>query len=232
MSDKVEPNSIEIEPRHSLAGFQQQAMEGLQNTIKRVAQYHEDKPEHRREISLKSGVMLLQSPTGSGKTLTLGRTIEGLRGQIIGKVVWFWFAPYTGLVSQTREALNSQCGSLHLRDIYKDRESNNARDGDVFVQTWASMASRKKDARKVRRTNERVLSADDMLENLRADGFKVGVIIDEAHLNFGASAKAAAELYLDILRPDFTILATATPNDDKLQAVSYTHLTLPTILLV
>jgi len=212
----------ESDPRYSLTGFQQLAMEGLQDTIKRVAWYHEEKPEHRREISLKSGVMLLQSPTGSGKTLTLGRTIEGLRGQVIGKVVWFWFAPYAGLVSQTRDALNAQCGSLRLRDIYTDRESSNARDGDVFVQTWASMASRKKDARKVRRTNERVLSADDMLENLRADGFKVGVIIDEAHLNFGASASAAASLYLDVLRPDFTILATATPNDDKLEAFERT----------
>lgn len=208
----------EDEARYSLAGFQQQAMEGLQDTVKRVAWYHEKQPEHRREISLKSGVMLLQSPTGSGKTLTLGRTIEGLRGQVVGKVVWFWFAPYAGLVAQTRDALNAQCGSLRLRDIYTDRESSNARDGDVFVQTWASMASRKAESRKVRRTSERVLSVDDMLENLRADGFHVGVIIDEAHLNFGASASAAASLYLDVLRPDFTVLATATPNDDKLEA--------------
>ena len=52
---------------------------------------------------------------------------------------------------------------------------------------------------------------------LRSDGFTVGVVIDEAHLNFGASAHAAAEFYLEALQPDFSILATATPNDDKLE---------------
>lgn len=41
-------------------------------------------------------------------------------------------------------------------------------------------------------------------------------MIDEAHLNFGASAEAAAKFYLNTLRPDFTLLATATPHDDKL----------------
>ncbi len=47
-------------------------------------------------------------------------------------------------------------------------------------------------------------------------------MIDEAHLNFGASAKVAAEFYLEHIRPDFTILATATPNDDKLDAFERT----------
>ena len=62
------------------------------------------------------------------------------------------------------------------------------------------------------------MSLDDMLAVLRDDGYFIGVVIDEAHLNFGASAKVAAEFYLDHIRPDFTILATATPNDEKLDA--------------
>ena len=55
------------------------------------------------------------------------------------------------------------------------------------------------------------------MADLRDSGFQIGVVIDEAHLNFGTSAKASADLYLDILQPDFTILATATPNDRKLE---------------
>lgn len=203
--------------RLSLAGYQQQAMEGLQGAIRRVGWYHQDRPKDRLAIGRQSGVMLLQAPTGSGKTLVLGRTLEGLRGDVVGKIVWFWFAPYAGLVTQTRDALSVQCGSLRLRDLTKDREASGARDGDVFVQTWAALAARNADSKRVRRTTERVLSADDMIADLRADGFQIGVVIDEAHLNFGTNAGAAADLYLNVLSPDYTILATATPHDDKLE---------------
>ena len=87
----------------------------------------------------------------------------------------------------------------------------------MFVQTWAAVAAQNKEARTVRRTKEDTLSLDDFIADLRADEFFIGVVIDEAHLNFGASANAAASFYLETLQPDFTILATATPNDDKLQ---------------
>lgn len=198
--------------------FQLPAVEALSGVVRTVARYHLERPEARREIALKSGVTLLQSPTGSGKTLMLGRVLEGLKGTLPRNVVWFWFAPFSGLVAQTREALAMQCGGLRLRDVSVDRDSDSARDGDVFVTTWASVAANNKDARKVRRSAESALSLDDMVANLRADGTFMGVVIDEAHLNFGASAKAAADFYLNTLQPDFTLLATATPNDDKLEA--------------
>lgn len=162
--------------------------------------------------------MLLQAPTGSGKTLILGRTIERTIGALPTKTVWFWFAPYSGLVAQTIDALGEQCPGIRLRDIATDRVVGGLRDGDVFVQTWAAVAARNKDARLVRRSSEKTLSLDDMLAALRADGVGVGVVIDEAHLNFGATARAAADFYLDVLQPDFTLLATATPNDEKLVA--------------
>lgn len=203
--------------RLALATFQQEAVVGLQATVIRVAEYHTANPEHRREVALKNGVMLLESPTGSGKTLIVGRTLEGLRGELPNKCVWFWFAPYSGLVAQTRETLNQQCAGLRLRDIYTDREPTGTRDGDVFAQTWAAVAAQNKNARTVRRTKEDTLSLDDLIADLRAVGFFIGVVIDEAHLNFGASATAAANFYLETLQPDFTILATATPNDEKLQ---------------
>jgi type III restriction enzyme len=203
--------------RWPLAGFQQEAMAGLQATILRVAEHHIGNPGHQREIALKTGVMLLESPTGSGKTLILGRTLEGLRGDLPRKCVWFWFAPYTGLVTQTQEALSQQCGALRLRAVYSDREPAGTRDGDVFLQTWAAVAAHNKNARTVRRRKEDLLSLDDFIASLRDELFFIGVVIDEAHLNFGASATAAAQFYLDTLQPDFTVLATATPNDDKLQ---------------
>jgi type III restriction enzyme len=208
----------EVEDLHGLADYQREAVDALQSTIARVADHIDTRPDHRREIALKSGAMLLQAPTGSGKTLILGRTIEGLIGALPMKTVWFWFAPYAGLVVQTRDALAEQCPGIRLRELATDRAVSGLRDGDVFVQTWAAVAANNKDARKVRRTREDGLSLDDMLVLLRESGVAVGVVIDEAHLNFGASAGAAAKFYLEALQPDFTLLATATPNDEKLEA--------------
>jgi type III restriction enzyme len=206
------------EARLSLAGYQTRAVTDLIGVIERVARYHDEQPGQRQQIALKAGAALLQSPTGSGKTLILGRVLEGLRGRLTRPVVWFWFAPYAGLVTQTREALVEQCGSLRVRDVATDREPMGTRDGDVFIQTWATVAASNKDARKVRRTSESALSFDELIAALRSQGFFVGVVIDEAHLNFGASASVAADFYLNTIQPDFTVLATATPSDEKLEA--------------
>jgi type III restriction enzyme len=203
--------------RLSLATYQQKAVDAIGETLRYVAELHTREPLQRTKIARELGVILLQAPTGSGKTLMLGRTLEAIRGKLDAKTVWFWFAPYSGLVAQTKSALAAQCGSLRLRDVYADREATGARDGDVFVQTWASVAVVKKESRKVRTDKEAALSIDSMIEELRERGFRIGVVIDEAHLNFGSGAAATADFYLNVLSPDYTILATATPSDAKLE---------------
>jgi hypothetical protein len=92
-------------------------------------------------------------------------------------VVWLWFAPFAGLVSQTRDALGEQASSLRLRDISSDREAVGSRDGDVFVQTWATVAANNANARKVRRELEDKLSIDQLIAEWRSRGFFVGVVI-------------------------------------------------------
>lgn len=203
---------------YSLAGFQREGVNALTGAIGWVAKQIESQPERRREVALRNGGMLLEAPTGSGKTLILGRTLEATVGALRTNTVWFWFAPFAGLVTQTREALAAQCPRLRLRDLTVDRTATGSRDGDVFVATWGLVATNNVNARRVRSGNESVATLDAMLEALRADGFAIGAVIDEAHLNFGSSARVAADFYLQVLQPDFTLLATATPNDDKLEA--------------
>ena len=70
--------------------------------------------------------MLLQAPTGSGKTLMLGRTIEGIIGKLPMKCVWFWFAPYSGLVTQTLDSLAEQLRTQYVLGFYS---TNEKRDG-------------------------------------------------------------------------------------------------------
>jgi len=211
------PLKLDVIPRHVLADYQDEAVQSLSNVIERAVEQQVHFPEKRRDIAKHGGVMLLQAPTASGKTLMLGRTLEGLVGRLPRKTIWFWFSPFTGLVNQTAEALSEQCPGLRLRDATRDREPSLARDGDVFIHTWNAVAANNKDARKVRRVTEDTYSLDQMLELLRLDNYAIGVVIDEAHLNFGMGAQAAANFYLTHLQPDVTILATATPKDEKLK---------------
>lgn len=200
-----------------LKPFQRERSDTILDVFRDTAAKIEADPVKRPAIALAQGVVLLRSPTGSGKTLTMGRTLERAIGALPRKTAWFWFAPYGGLVAQTREALSGQCPGLRVRDLKTDRDPAAARDGDVFFATWASVASAKKDAKVARRVDDDATSIDLTIAALRADGWYVGAVIDEAHANFGGSAKQAAEFYLKVLRPDFTLLATATPKDKALE---------------
>jgi hypothetical protein len=202
--------------RHSLAGFQQDAVNSMAATIRQIATDISRRPEEARTIALQAGTLLLQSPTGSGKTLMLGRALEAVTGTLPQPTVWLWFAPFAGLVEQTKDALSAQCPGLRLRNLAADREALTTRDGDVFVQTWAAVATKNKDARRIRSETEGAKSLDTMLDILRDEGFRIGVVIDEAHIAF-RSATEATRFYLDVLQPDITLLATATPNDERLR---------------
>lgn len=46
-----------------------------------------------------NGYLLLEAPTGAGKTLMAGHIVE--RFSHVEDVVWFWFAPFKGVVDQT-----------------------------------------------------------------------------------------------------------------------------------
>jgi len=199
-----------------LKPFQCDGSDAILEVIMDTAAKIEVDTSRRADIALAQGVVMLCSPTGSGKTLTMGRTLERTIGALPRRTAWFWFAPYAGLVAQTRDALAGQCPSLRIRDLRADRDPAASRDGDVFVSTWASVAAANKDARAVRRDDDDAISIDLTIAALRADGWYIGAIIDEAHANFGGSARQAAAFYHDVLRPDFAILATATPNDRTL----------------
>jgi superfamily II DNA or RNA helicase len=209
------PNDDALLP---LKGFQQQARNVLAQVITETDRFIEADPSRSREIALQVGVSLLRSPTGSGKTLTIGRSLESVVGQLSRKTVWIWLTPYSGLVTQSRDALAEQCPGLRLRDVSADRTVGMVRDGDVYVTTWSSVATENKDARIIRRDDEYTPGFDLFIAALRAIGFRIGLVIDEAHQNFGTTAVQASAFYSNVLAPDFTLLATATPRDQQLQA--------------
>lgn len=164
----------------------------------------------RRRVFAYNGACLLKAPTGAGKTLIAGTVAEELSQE--DKLVWLWFAPFKGLVGQAAMSLRDHHPGLRVRDLSSDRRAAGTRSGDTFVLTWASVVARSADARKIRTDNEQLASLDDFLADLREEGFHIGVIIDEAHHGIGAKTQSV-EFFRDVLRPDYTLMVTATPDD-------------------
>jgi len=165
--------------------------------------------DSRRAASAHNGCVLIQAPTGAGKTLIAGLIAEEFAQDT--KIVWLWFTPFAGLVEQARIAIKSQFQGLRVRDIGSDRVAHSSRSGDVFVTTWAAVSGRK-DGKRLRRDGDESVSLDGLLEQLRQKGFKVGVLVDEAHHTF-TSGTEALKYYREVVQPDFTLMITATPDD-------------------
>lgn len=164
----------------------------------------------RRRVFAYNGACLLKAPTGAGKTLVAGTVAEEFSQE--EKLVWLWFAPFKGLVGQAAMSLRDHHPGLRVRDLSTDRRAAGTRSGDTFVLTWASVVARSADARKLRTDNEQLASLDDFLADLRGAGFRIGVIIDEAHHGIGAKTQSV-EFFREVLRPDYTLMVTATPDD-------------------
>ncbi|HRE17685.1 MAG TPA: hypothetical protein PLW86_11585, partial [Rhodocyclaceae bacterium] len=96
------------------------------------------------------------------------------------------------------------------------RKTIGMKSGDVFVTTWASVAAAKKETRKVHSGSDFALALGALIAELRGDGFRIGVLVDEAHHGF-ARANEAVSLYREMLRPEFTLMITATPDDQDVE---------------
>lgn len=162
-----------------------------------------------------NGYLLIEAPTGAGKTLMAGTLVEKFSHE--ERVVWFWFAPFKGVVGQTAAFLREQFHGLRLRELADDRATDMSRQGDVFVTTWQTVATRVKDKRNVRKEGETNPSIDRLVAELRRQGFRIGVVVDEAHHGFGEGTQAA-KFFKEVLQPEYTVLITATPDDADVKA--------------
>jgi superfamily II DNA or RNA helicase len=174
-----------------------------------------DDAESRKAISAYNGCVLLEAPTGAGKTLMAGLIAESFARpdhHDNAKIVWFWFTPFAGLVEQAKSALKKEFSGLKIRDLSCDRKTYTASSGDVFVTTWASVAARNAQTRKLRSSGDLSLSLDEFIPELRAAGFRIGVVVDEAHHSF-TKATETVNFYREVMHPEFSLLITATPDD-------------------
>lgn len=176
---------------------------------------------NKRLIISDIGAILFEAPTGTGKTLMAGHVVEGIsqlhQSTNMPKVIWFWFAPFAGLIEQARRTIRAEFKGLQPKNPATDRSIIDLNSGDVFVTTWASVAVANESSRKVRTGTEVLPSIDSLVAYARDKGFAIGVVIDEAHHTFKGQSQAFA-FYRDVLSPELTILVTATPKDKDIEA--------------
>lgn len=198
----------------SLRDFQEDCVaaltRGALDTIDKIRRA----PANRQRITREQGYSLLEAPTGSGKTVMLANAAERISRD--SPVVWFWFAPFAGVVSQTATTLNRAASGLRVRLPTQDRALEGTKPGDVFVATWASVAAKKAETRRMREDDDKAIGLSTLLQGLRDAGFAVGVVVDEAHHSFKPGSEAF-RFFSEVLRPDLVMLATATPDDGDIE---------------
>lgn len=198
-------------------GFQEEAVESgveLFSNAKALLDAAGGNAAGREKAVSHNGYLLIEAPTGSGKTLMAGTIVE--RFSALEEVVWFWFAPFKGVTGQTAASLREQFHGLRLRELTDDRTAEVCRGGDVFVTTWQSVAARSKESRTIRKDGDLNPSIDTLVDNLRDQGLRIGVVVDEAHHGFGKGTQAA-EFFHGVLEPEYTVLITATPDDKEIK---------------
>ena len=153
----------------ALKGFQEQAVDsgvGLFAAAKRLLDAAGADAAGRAAAINHNGYLLIEAPTGSGKTLMAGTIVERFSHE--EDVVWFWFAPFKGVVGQTAAFLREQFHGLRLRDLADDRAAAMSRRGDVFATTWQAVVTRFKDSRSVRKEGDANPSIDTLLVRRQA----------------------------------------------------------------
>lgn len=200
-----------------LKGFQQQAIEHGVSVINDLLNdlSHIRDVEQRQQLINHKGCLLIEAPTGAGKTLISGHIADRLCAQ--HRIVWFWFSPFTNLLNQTEGVIQEEFRRLRVRNIHLDRDVSYIVGGDIFVTTWQSVAAKNLTSRKIRTAGESTISLDQMINTVKAMGYSIGVIIDEAHHGF-VKAPEAINFYKRVLSPDATILITATPRDKDVKS--------------
>jgi len=209
---------MSIAPKH----YQREAVETALTIFRHAEAQLRQAPDarERRVASAYNGCVLLEAPTGSGKTLMAGMIAEAFsRAEREGnaRILWFWFTPFKGLVDQARGALKQAFPGLRVRDLQTDRITRNARSGDLFVTTWAAVAANDKGSRRARQDGDSTLSLDEFIVQLREDGFRIGAVVDEAHHTFFKAGGESVKFYREVLSPDYTLMVTATPNDGDVE---------------
>jgi len=166
-------------------------------------------PELRKE----QGAVLLEAPTGVGKTFMATRAISKFSRH--KKMLWFWFSPWAHLTDQTEAALKEDAAGLTVTTLANERQADALTGSKVYPLVWASLAAKDETRRKTRDADDGKQDLATFVAEARELGYRIGVVIDEAHHGMRSDTEAS-RLLRDVLQPEYHLFVTATPDDKEL----------------
>lgn len=155
---------------------------------------------------------LLRAPTGSGKTFVLSKVLGNISDK--NPVIWFWFVPFVTLVNQTLDALVSNAGNLSPV-LFADGLNQEPHAGQVLISTTQGVSRAA-----WRKLNyhagggEQSRTAAEFVALAQANGFQLGVVVDEAHIALDLATEFGQ--FVSWLKPRYLALATATPRSERI----------------
>ena len=182
----------------ALRDYQRRAVNNLKSKVENVLRSHE------------SGVVIFQSPTGSGKTVMVSELLKELvKGKKDNKKFSFVWVSVRMLHEQSKEKLEKYYEDDRLLQCsyFEDLEDRKIRDDEILFINWHSI--NKKDVNIYVRENEQDNNLNSIIANTKEDGREIILIIDESHHT--ASSDKSKEL-IEVIGPKVTIEVSATPH--------------------
>jgi len=183
-----------MEPRN----YQRNAVENLKAKIENVLRSQE------------GGVVIFQSPTGSGKTLMVSELLKKLvKDRKDDKKFSFIWISVRMLHEQSKEKLEKYYEDDRLLQCsyFEDLEDRKIGENEILFINWHSI--NKKDINIYVRENEQDNNLNTIVQNTKEDGRDIILIIDESHHTAGS--EKSREL-IEIISPKVTLEVSATPH--------------------
>lgn len=156
--------------------------------------------------------ILLRAPTGSGKTFMITKILQDVTH--VSPTLWLWFVPFVNLVQQTEDSIAGNATMLAPVSLLRGRNQQ-PQSGLVVISTAAAVAKGK--SRREGYTDgedDTTRSLDSQIALARAQGLKIGLVVDEAHI--GLDSQTEFGQFASWLKPERMLMATATPKDQRL----------------
>jgi len=181
-----------------LRDYQKKAVESLRGKVENVLRGPE------------SGIVIFQSPTGSGKTVMVSDMLKDLvKNRKDNKKFSFIWVSVRMLHEQSKEKLEKyyEDDRLIQSSYFEDLEDKKIGENEILFINWHSI--NKKDINIYVRENEQDNNLNSIIQNTKEDDRGIILIIDESHHT--AKSEKSREL-IEAIGPKVTIEVSATPQ--------------------
>lgn len=179
-----------------LKNYQDEAIEKLKKEVNELLELEGNK------------LCIFEAPTGSGKTIMMGEFLKRLVKPIDredGKTFSFIWISVRDLHDQSKKSLDKNFPNDFIYSEFDDLEGNYIRQNEILFLNWESI---NKDYNVYVRDNERGKNLSNIIENTKAQGRYIILIIDESHHT--AISEKSTQIKNDI-GAKITIEVSATP---------------------